>query len=597
MNPSPTMPALANAERRRLIHTALGREKADLVIKNARLVNVYTGEILDGQAVAVRGAWIAHVGPDADHTVGAGTTVIDAAGRTLIPGLIDGHTHLAWLFSIDEFLRHVIAGGTTTIVTETIEAFPVAGYAGVVDFLDSLADQPIKIFATAPPMMSISRTARGISENDLAKLLARDDILGLGEAYWQAVIQETDRMVSLFDQTQAAGKCLEGHSAGASGQKLMAYLAAGVSSCHEPINAPQVLDRLRLGLHVMIREGSIRRDLEAIAEIRHAGVDSRRLILVTDGVSPGDLLAGGYMERVVQKAIDCGFDPVAAIQMATLNVAEHFSLDGAIGGIAPARQADLLIIPDPRTIAPDLVVSRGKIIARDGRILQEPRPHAYRPSSRRTVNLPGRLGASDFAIPAPTGARRATARVMDLVTGLVTREMPMDLTVDNGHIPSDPGLDLLKVAAIDRTHRPGRRFVGLVRGFGLTAGAVASSAAWDTSDIIVVGADEADMAAAVNRILDLQGGVVVCAGGRILAELPLPIFGLMSDRPMAELAGQMDAVKAQIVRLGFPFDDPLLTLITLTGQAIPFFRICEEGLVNFKNGETVGLFAEPDPGL
>ena len=590
MKPSVPMPMMTAQDRKALIHTALGREKADLVIQNARVVNVYTGEILNHFGVSVRGEWIAHVGQNIDHTIGPETTVIDADGQTIIPGLIDGHTHLAWLVAVDAFLKYTVAGGTTTIVTETIEPFPVAGYAGIVDFLNSLADQPVKIFATAPPMMSISRTARGISEKDLEKLLERPDILGLGEAYWQAVIQETDRMISLFQKTLAAGKCLEGHSAGASEKKLMAYLAAGVSSCHEPINAEEVLDRLRLGIHVMIREGSIRSDLEEISRIKDAGINCRRLILVTDGVEPGDLLEKGYMEHVVQKAIDCGFDPVTAIQMATLNVAEHFSLDHIVGGIAPGRQADLVIIPAPETIRPRYVISRGKVVARDGYLLVAPRKHTWSSASLKTVNLPTRLKAADFAIPAPPGKQTVEVRIIDLVTDLVTRELKASVPVIDGEIRSDPETDTLKIAAIDRTHIPGKRFVGLVRGFGITAGAVASSAAWDTSDIIVVGADEADMAAAVNRIAELQGGVTVCAGGKILAELPLPVFGLMSEWSMERLAGQMESVKEEVQRLGFPYDDPLLTLITLTGQAIPFFRICEEGLVNFRDGRTVSLF-------
>ncbi len=586
------MPVMDIKEKNRLMNTALGREKADMVIRNARLVNVYTGEILEQYAVGIKGEWIAYVGPDPEPIMGPQTVVIDADGRTITPGFIDGHTHLAWLYSIDEFLKHTMAGGTTTIVTETIEPFPVAGYDGVVDFLDAVADQPIKIFATAPPMMSISKAVRGISEKDLGALLKRPEIIGLGEAYWQAVIQETERMLPLFQQTLAAGKSLEGHSAGASEKKLMAYIAAGVSSCHEPINANQVLDRLRLGIHVMIREGSIRSDLEEIAEIRHAGVDSRRLILVTDGMEPGDLLKKGYMEYVVQKAIDCGFEPVTAIQMATLNVAEHFSLDGLIGGIAPGRQADLLIIPDPRTIRAEYVVSRGKIIARDGELLAEPRKHTYLPGSLGTVNLSHRFDATDFAIQAPADVSQVSVRVVDLVTDLVTREARETVAVRNGEIYANPDCDLLKISAIDRVHVPGKCFTGLVRGFGMASGAVASSAAWDTSDIVVVGADDGDMAAAVNRIADLQGGVVVCSRGRVLAELPLPVFGLMSDIPMDRLVRQMAEVKKEVIRLGFPHPDPLLSLITLTGQAIPFIRICEEGLVTLKDGKTVDLFCQ-----
>ncbi len=325
-----------------LMDVAQGRQPADLAIINARLVNVYTGEILENQAVCTCEETIAYVGPDGGVADNA-ATVIDAAGATLIPGLIDGHTHVAWLFTAGEFLRFAAAGGTTTVITETLEPYPVAGIDGVRDFLASLKDQPIKFFATAPAMVSTSRKAMAIEQADLEDLLTRDDVVGLGESYWQGVLQNRDLFTPIFETARAHGKTLEGHTAGARDGKLQAYAACGVSSCHEPIRAEEVLDRLRLGIHVMIREGSIRRDLAEIAAIREVLPDTRRLILTTDGISPADLLEMGYMEYLVQKAIDCGFDPVVAVQMATLNVAEHFGLDDRIGGIAPGKYADLVL--------------------------------------------------------------------------------------------------------------------------------------------------------------------------------------------------------------------------------------------------------------
>ena len=350
-----------------LIKVALGQEKADLAVINAKVVNVYTAELLEDQSITVKDKWIAYVGQNAQDAIGPQTEVIDADGRTVIPGLIDGHTHIAWMFTPAEFLRYAMAGGTTTVVTETIEPYPVCGYAGVVDFLESLKDQPIKILATAPAMVSISSAARGITREDLAMLLKRDDIIGLGESYWQAILQYPEDILPQYEQTLLAGKTLEGHSAGASDKKLAAYVAGGISSCHEPINAEQVLERLRLGLHILVREGSIRRDLEEISKIKDLGIDLRRLILSTDGIEPRDLIEKGYMEYVLQKAIDYGFDPIAAIQMSTLNVAEHFSLDTLIGGIAPGRFADLVMIPDIKTIKAQLVISNGKVIAQNGK--------------------------------------------------------------------------------------------------------------------------------------------------------------------------------------------------------------------------------------
>jgi adenine deaminase len=580
------------AETKELMDVALGISKADLVVYNGTLLNVYTGEYIEKCSVSVKGEKIAYVGEKPENTIGDKTVVIDAGGRTIIPGLIDGHAHIAWLYNVSEFLKYVIPGGTTTVVTETMEIYPVLGYEGVLDFLDSLSDQPIKIFATAPAMVSISSSARGVPKKIIKKLLERKEILGLGETYWQALLQDPDYLLSSFYETVSAGKKLEGHSAGASDKKLAAYVASGVSSCHEPINAKEVIERLRDGLCVMVREGSIRRDLEEISKIRNMGISLRRLALVTDGITPKDLVEKGYMEFVVQKAIDCGFDPVAAIQMATLNVAEHFSLDNMIGGIAPGRYADILIIPNPSTIKPEFVISKGKIIAEQGKLLSSPRKHDFSDASRNSIKLPGRVKASDFEIKPETGETHAEVRVIDQITELVTKEARIILPLVDGKINSDISLDIIKVSAIDRSNCPGKIFTGLVRGFGMKSGAIASSAAWDTSDIIVAGANDEDMACAVNRVKELNGGCVVCDGGEILAELPLPLFGIISDAPVELLAGQMDEIKKTAAGLGILFPDPMLTLVTLTGAAIPYLRICEEGLFNFKEGKTYGLFVK-----
>jgi len=574
-------------ETHQLMKVALGEEKADLTVVNAKVVNVYTGEILPDLGIAVKGKWIAYVGQNAKDAIGPQTEVIDACGQTVIPGLIDGHTHIAWMFTAAEFLKYAISGGTTTVVTETIEPYPVCGYDGVIDFLASLKDQPIKILATAPAMVSISRTARNMPPETLAKLLARDDILGLGESYWQAVLQEPSQILPRFEQALVAGKTLEGHSAGAGDKKLAAYVAAGISSCHEPINAAQVVERLRMGLHIMVREGSIRRDLAEIAKIKDTGIDLRRLILSTDGVEPRDLIEKGYMEFVLRKAIEYGFDPVTAIQMATLNVAEHFSLDGFIGGIAPGRYADLVIIPNVQTIEAQMVISSGKVIAEKGRLLTAPRQHTFSKQSMNSVKLPRDMKASDFIISAETNASQVNARIINMVTDLVTAELEMQWPMTNRQINPDVDQDVIKVAAIDRTHNPGKLYVGLIKGFGLKTGAMACSAAWDTSDIIVVGTNDEDMAGAVNRIRMLQGGAVVCENGEILAELPLPVFGLMSDLPIETIVRRLQEIKNAVSELGVPFPNPLLTLITLTGAAIPYLRICEEGLVNLKDGKTV----------
>jgi adenine deaminase len=572
------------------MNVAQGKQAADLVVMHANILNVYTGELLDNQGISICDKWIAYVGNHAEDTIGPETLTIDAKGKTAIPGLIDGHTHMAWTSTPYEFLRYIMKGGTTTIITETLEPYPVSGLAGVLDFIASLTDQPIKIFATAPANVSISRTAQQMPIEDLKHLMAHEDILGLGESYWQALIQDPELMLPRLSEAVNSKKLLEGHTAGASEKKLNAYIAAGISSCHEPINAKEVLDRLRLGIHVMAREGSIRRDLKKISAIISSGVNLRRLILATDGISPKDLIQNGYMEHVVQKAIDYGFDPIQAIQMATLNAAAHFSLDHLIGGIAPGRFADIVIIPDVETIKAEKVISNGRVIAQNNDLVVEPRKHHYAEKSLNSICLKKDVVEKDFAITVDKDRKEVSVRVIEMTTDLVTSERIIQMPVTNGDIKADIQKDILKIAAIDRTHQPGKTFVGLIKGFSLRSGAFACSAAWDSTDIIVIGSNEQDMAAAVNRIKELQGGYVLADQNKIIAELPLPVFGIMSDLPLEEIVSRTDTIQQALAIRGVQFPDPMLSLITLTGAAIPFLRICEEGLVSIKNGKPLDLF-------
>lgn len=572
-------------ELRNLIDVALGIEKADLALMNGNLLNVYTGELLEGFSIAIKGRRIAYVGKDVSHAIGTKTEVIDAKGTVVAPGFIDAHTHLFWLHNVNEAVKYIVKGGTTTVITELMDMFFSSGYLGIIEFLDAaVREQPIKIFTLVPSANSISSPAqtRYLKEEEIDELFRYEEVIGLGETYWPFILKKDEIILDLFTKTISNRKQVEGHAAGAKQKKLVACASAGVSSCHESIDINDVIERLRLGLDVMIREGSIRRELEALSDLKDKAIDFRKLSFVTDGICPVDLIETGYMENIVQKAIDLGFDPVKAIQMATINPAQHFHLDGIIGGIAPFRYADVIIIPNLREVKPKLVISNGNVVAKNGKVLVKPKRTEFS-SCKRIIRLPKKISPSEFLIQAK--GNEVKVRVIEFVTDLVTKETHAVLSASNGAIRSDPKNDILKVALIDRILQPGRVFNGFVRGFKLRSGALATTAAWDTTSIVVAGVNELDMAKAVNRVVELGGGIALCVNNEIFEEIPLPIAGVISDLPIEIIAQRLNKINSKLKEMGCPFRDAHLTLATITSAAIPFIRINENGLVDVSNGK------------
>lgn len=575
------------SDRAALMRVALGEAPADVLVTGATVVNVYTGELLRWD-VAVAGERVAAVAPDLSALAGPGTERLDARGRVVVPGFIDGHTHVDSLVTIPELLREAIPRGLTGLVTEMGQPTSALGAAGARWFLEVLRAQPIHAFGTAPVISFLTtddgRGAPVVSETELEALLEAPGILGLGEVYWHRFLKEPKRLLPLVERARALGKTVEGHSAGARGAKLAAFAAAGVGSSHEPITAEEALEHLRLGMAVQIREGSIRRDLAAVSAIRKAGVSLRRVSLVSDGIWPPDLLAHGYMDGIVQRAIDLGIPPVTAYRMASLHVAEHFGLDGDLGGIAPGRFADFLVLPDLRTVRPEVVVARGRIVARAGRCLV-PLPPAVLPPDLYDGVRAGMVDAATFRIPAP--GPEAWVRVIRTTGHVVTVEDEARLPVREGAVQADPGQDCLLAAALDR-RGAGLRAVGIVRGFGLREGALASTVSFDTADLVAVGASRDALAAAVRRLCALRGGLVAVDGrGSVRAELPLPIGGFASPSPLVEVARALTAFGDAARGLGCPLASPLLPLETLTFQAIPALRLTPRGLLHVKSQQFV----------
>ena len=571
--------------RRRLLDVALGASPADLLALGADVVNVYTGEVVRAD-VAVADGRIAAVGPDLATLAGPATEQLDVRGKVLVPGFLDGHTHLDVLVTLPSLLREAIPRGLTALVTEMVQVTSALGTPGARWFLETLRAQPIHAYATAPVISYLSAETAGgeplLDAEALGALLEDSRVLGLGEVYWHRLIPEPERLLPLIERARALGKTVEGHAAGARGPRLAACAAAGMDSCHEPITAGEALERLRLGMRVMIREGSVRRDLAAVLEVRHAGVSLRRATLASDGIWPSDLLAHGYMDGIVQRAIDLGLPPVTAYQMASLNAAEHFGLDREIGGIAPGRWADFLVLPDLRTVRPEIVVARGRLAAREGRCLVAC-PAVPLPAG--LSDRPGPLDPSSLSLPA--SGSRARVRVIRIAGDIVTAEAEATLPVRDGAVLADPASDLLLAAVCARRGGP-RRGLGVIQGFGLREGAVASTLSFDTADLVVVGASREALAAAAQRAVAIGGGFVVVDGrGAVRAELPLPLGGILTAVSVPEAARGIETVTGALRDLGSTLARPLLTLQTVTFSAIPALRLTARGLLIVKSREHV----------
>ncbi len=580
-----------NADNRNLVETALGNRKADLVIRHGELVDVYTGRVLPNYSVAVSGSWITYVGPDADYAIGENTRVIDAEGRIISPGFIDGHTHIANFFDIADFLKYAIPGGTTTYITEVESYCFGLGVQGFNIFLDQIKDRPVKLYCTVPAMVSTSPASGhfAIQPDEIRELLQKEEVLGMGESYWQnAILTPDNRILELMQETVKAGKSVQGHAAGAAGKRLGAYACAGAVSCHESVSPEDILHRLEMGFWTFLRHGYIREDVGSLRTLI-GKIDYRRCILCTDGINAETLLKHGYFNNVIQHAISLGVPPVEAIRMSSLNCAELYHMDHLIGGLAPGRYADILILPSLNEMKPEIVIANGSVIFENEKVTAELRRILYDKKICTTVNV-SLTRPEDFAVPAASCSMPGRVRTIDIqANGLVAKEGLAEVRVADGKILADPMNDVLKLVFIDRATGRAEMFIGFVRGIGMKSGAVATTQAWDASAIIAVGASDEDIALAVNTVIHHQGGAVITAGGAIAVDIPFPVAGYTSTAPVEQIHAAMMDFQRKMEELGSTLRSAHLTLVTLTSAAIPFIRITEKGYFRFRENDYVGI--------
>ncbi|KPA19907.1 Adenine deaminase [Shimia sp. SK013] len=574
----------------RLVAVAAGREPADTVIRKGRWVNVHTREILPDHDIAIAEGRIAYVGPDAGHCTGPDTEVIEANGRFMIPGLCDGHMHIeSGMLTPAEFARAVIGHGTTTMFTDPHEIANVLGLEGVRMMHDEALMQPVNIFtqmpSCAPSAPGLETTGFEIGPDDVTEAMSWPGIIGLGEMMnFPGVVNGSQQMLAEIAATQNAGKTVGGHYASPDlGPNFHAYAAGGPADDHEGTCEADAIARVRQGMRSMMRLGSAWYDVETqITAITEKGLDPRSFILCTDDCHSGTLVNDGHMNRVVRHAIDCGCDPVVALQMATINTATHFGLERDLGSIAPGRRADVILTSDLKALPIEHVIARGKTVAKDGKVLVECPHHDWPDHARQTVNLGRPRTAADFVITAPEGATKVTANVIGVIENQApTKALTADLSVENGVVLPDIETDTAQIALVERHRATGGVSNAFVSGFGYSGKmAMASTVAHDSHHMIVVGTDREMMALAANRLGEVGGGVTIYKDGQEIALVELPIAGLMSDAPATEVAAKAQNMVEAMEACGCTLNNAYMQHSLLALVVIPELRISDLGLVD-----------------
>jgi adenine deaminase len=572
-----------------LVDVAMGRVPADLVIRNGRWVCVQSGEILPNTDIAVKGARIAYVGTDASHTIGKDTQVIDAAGRYMLPGLLDGHMHVeSGMLTVTEFVRAVIPHGTTAMFVDPHEIANVFGLDGVRLMVDEAAVQPIHVWVQMPSCVpsapGLETPGASLGPSDVTEAMEWSGIIGLGEVMnFPGVFFGDEKMHAEMGAARRAGKVIGGHYAAPDlGIPFHGYVAGGPEDDHEGTRLEDAVARLRQGMKPMLRFGSAWHDVAAqIKAVTEVGLDSHRFILCTDDSHSETLVTEGHVNRAVRVAIAQGLAPVTAIQMATINTADHFGLSRDIGMIAPGRYADILLMSDLPAMNAELVISKGKVVAENGQLLLELPAFPYPAWATNSVHLARPLTAADFHLLA-SGDGAYIANVIGVIENQApTRHLRLTVQAHNGEIAIDLSRDLIKIALVERHKGTGRVIVGLVHGFGLNAPcAIATTVAHDSHHMIVVGTVETDMALAANELAKAGGGQVAVRQGQVIGQVELPIAGLMSNERAEVVARKAGTVLEGFKACGCNLNNPNMQLSLLALVVIPELRISDLGLVD-----------------
>lgn len=587
-----------------LAAVAQGRQPADTVIKDAKLVNVCTAEIQEGIDVAIAKGRIAYVGASADHCIGDETKVIEASGAYIAPGFLDGHIHVeSSMLGVTEYARVTVAHGTTGIYMDPHEICNVLGLDGVKIMDDDARRVPLKTMITTPSCVpavpGFEDTGSAIGPDDIAETMTWDSVVGLGEMMnFPGILSGSDHAHGEVAETLKAGYPVTGHySLPETDRGLNAYIASGVCCCHESTRAEDALEKMRHGMYAMMREGSAWHDLATLAPVVAKGdIDSRFAVIVSDDNHPNTLVEKGHLDYLIRRAVEEGIDVITAIQMCTINCATCFKMNDDLGSIAPGKCADIVFLKDLESIEVTRVLIDGDVVAENGKALFDPEPYQYPEWAVHSIHIKDPITPASFAI-APAGlasdATTAEVRVIGVMGGRVDdEERHLVVPVADGTIESDVDQDVLKTFVFERHHETGTFGFGLTQGFGITRGAMASTVAHDAHNLLVVGTNDDDMALAANTLIESEGGMVVVADGEILGHVPLPIAGLMNDLPaeeMSELVGRLEEAWAEI---GCAMPSPFMTMALIPLACLPDLRLTNRGLVDCNTFQFIDLLVE-----
>jgi adenine deaminase len=563
---------------------AMGDAKADLLLKNCSLVNVYTREILPSIDIAISKQRVAYVGDDASHTKGEKTAVIDLEGKYVTPGFADPHVHIDQFVLPSEFAKKALLCGVTSLFSDPIDIVSVCGYRGFREFLNLCSNLPIRIFNVVPGGLPVDRKfshSRTLSATQTKAAIKLSSVLGLGEVFSWTKVTNRDSKTMKTISTMLDNDCIiNGHTAGASGKKLNAYVSSGILSCHEPINYDQVIERLRLGMWIMVREGSIRRDLkEIIPSVLSSRVFTDRLMFCSDGLDPVDIDKYGHINYCVKEAIKLGVEPIEAIAMASKNCFDYYNMGRDLGGIAPGKLADMLVFDSLDELKPHKVFVGGKLVVSNGSIVTQIKKYIIPKWIKKTVKLKKFL-ENDFIVKCKTTI--ANANTINLKTEIVTEKGTVQLATKDGNVLPSPDKDVWKVAAFDRTYGSQKGTVGFLTNFGSQIGAFASTWAFHENDLIVIGLNESDMAVAANNLIKTQGGMTVVKDGKTLASLPMQLGGIISTDPFEKVSSNFVNLNSTIVDSGCRFSKPHLIPLFLPFLALPDIRILYSGIIDVK---------------